>query len=183
MTDNPFSCKRIAYGCIPEGTQKNVGYTVPTLAKKLSSSLGTVKRLRSVIFSSSMYKYHVLFDQFCGGIESGIMRNSPARPRGDLSEFITIAFEAHFRLELWYALSCYNFKHNNDSEAAIERQDNWRQLLQMVKEDRDENLQDANGFRLKSYANEQHANDDDEDMGEDFSLEAGDSDIDDQYWN
>ena len=53
----------------------------------------------------------------------------------------------------------------------------------MEKEDRDENLQEANAFRLKSYANEQHANDDDEDMGEDFSLEAGDSDIDDQYWN
>ena len=117
-----FPVKRIAYGCVPEGPKKSAGIATPTPAKKLVSSIGSVKNLRSVIFSNFMYKYDVLFDQFCGGIESGIMRNSPSRPRGDLSQYITIAFEAHFRLEIWYALSCFNFKHYNDNDAGIERE-------------------------------------------------------------
>ena len=53
-------------------------------------------------------------------------------------------------------------------------------MLALVKEDREQNLQDAVAYRLQSYGDD---NNDDEDDGEEFDLEGGDSDIDDQFWS
>ena len=52
-------------------------------------------------------------------------------------------------------------------------------MLALVKEDLEQNRQDAVTYRLQSYGDD---NNDDEDDGEEFDFEGGDSDIHDQFW-
>lgn len=170
---------RMAYGCILEDKQDPDPLRTPTLAKKLVSSLNSVKKLRSTLMSARMYENKILFNIFCSGIESGSLRSAPVRPRGPLDEYLTLAHEAHFRLELWYGLSCFNYAHSISREAGEIRVNNWKKMLALVKEDRAKNLAAAVKERLAA----DNGSDDDYDDGEDFDIDGGDSDsIDHEYW-
>ena len=170
---------RMAYGCILESTRGPDPLKTPTLARKLAPSLKTVKNLRSTLMSAQVYENPVLFNLFCSGIESGTLRSAPVRPRGRLEDYLTLAHEAHFRLELWYALSCFNYAHSISRDAGEIRVANWKKMLQFVKEDRAKNLAAAVKQRLAGC----HESDDDYDDGEDFDADGDDSDsIDPEFW-
>jgi hypothetical protein len=58
-----------------------------------------------------MYKYPLLFDLFCGGLESGKIRGIPKMGMSPIEDIINVAHEAHIRLELWYAMVNHAYRH------------------------------------------------------------------------
>ena len=137
------SIYRFAYGVYHEDKQDKNPVTTMTLASDLTTSLKSVKDLRNLLFSERMYTNPIIFEKFCSGIESGELRDAPVRRRASIDEYLTIAFEAHFRLELWYALSYYGFTHEMSVSHTEERKKYWKQLCQIVQNDRFHNLATA----------------------------------------
>ena len=77
------------------------------ISSTLSSEFATIKDLRNAIASPKMYEYPKLLDLFCAGLECGRVRGTKRVSITPIEELITVAHEAHFRLELLYALWVY----------------------------------------------------------------------------
>jgi hypothetical protein len=70
------------------------------ISTNLSADFETVSNLRKAIASPKMYTYPLLFDLFCAGLESEKLRSTKPMPISRIEQVITVAHEAHFRLEL-----------------------------------------------------------------------------------
>ena len=81
----------------------------------------SISALRELLLSPKMYQDQVLFNIFCMGLESGNFRQNRHRPYTPLNDIITKAHEAHFRVELYLALSQKAFRHHNTTSATTER--------------------------------------------------------------
>jgi hypothetical protein len=76
----------------------------PRVSNTLKNELPTLKDLRNALASPTMYTHPKLFDLFCSGLESGKLRSTELMETTRIQVVITLGHEAHFRLELWFAL-------------------------------------------------------------------------------
>lgn len=117
--------------------------------------LESVEALRQLLISPTMYKDKKLFDAFCTGIESGNFRQTKRRPFVPLDELITKAHEAHFRVELYFAMSRKVYKHTNTPSLYKERVKMFNHVIQSVREGREKYLEAAIAERKSSMTREQ----------------------------
>jgi len=108
------------------------------ISTALSVDFDSVQELRTAIASGSMYAHPALFDLFCAGLESGRFRSTKkVTNMAPIEELITVAHEAHFRLELWYSLR-YT-RHDSSKQNITERHDKFGEFCRYVIADRHDN--------------------------------------------
>jgi hypothetical protein len=110
----------------------------------VQSGLPTVEDVRACLKSANMYLNPVVYDLLCSGIESGKLKNYPkAKQPSTLPRLVTIAHEAHIRLELFFSLEEQKFCHDPSTDHGLKRIRMWKKLLHRVKSDREKNGEQA----------------------------------------
>jgi hypothetical protein len=112
-----------------------------------------------------MYKNTVVFDLFCLGLESGVLKLARKKNPTPLSKLITVAHEAHFRLELWLALTKQGFRHKTTIAWNDKRKEFLDEFCKLVVKDRKDNEEDASLNRLGDTDKLQHAESDEDESG------------------
>jgi hypothetical protein len=114
----------------------------------VASGLTTVKDVRDCLKSEELYLNPALYNLLCCGLESGKLKNGKKQGPSSLRCLITVAHEAHLRLELYLALrrQRYHKKPNTDHSTARKLQ--WEALCEIVFEDRLRNAEAAELARL-----------------------------------
>jgi hypothetical protein len=111
-----------------------------------------------------MYTNEVLYDCFCSGLESGALKQLEKRPPTHINKLITIAHEAHFRTELWFALSCPGYGHRPNKSWNITRKTEWKTFIHLVHADREANADNAHRSRMQTLnENDNHSGHEDSD--------------------
>jgi hypothetical protein len=95
-----------------------------------------------------MYKNEVLYRKWMEGLESGGIKGIPPCKPNRIGKLLTIAAEAHTRLELWLALAKRSFRHSPALEDQIDRRRKWKDLARLVFKDRTDNADAAHDLRL-----------------------------------
>jgi hypothetical protein len=145
------------------GASANGALKQMRISNALSGEFNDIEDLRNALYSPSMYTYENLFDLFCAALESGRFRATNQMPISPIENLITVAHEAHFRLELWYALTAQSFRHDTARIACEERAEKHHNLCLLVAQDRRENGTLAFNNRNCTHA----TNDDDSDHSDD----------------
>ena len=114
------------------------------------SGVEGIDDLRNLLRSDAMYKNSTVFTLFCQGLESGELKHSKRLQPTTIGCLITIAHEAHFRLELWYTLSKVGFSHSSKVAHIAKRKENFLAFCKLVKKDRLDNEAAAFAQRLTS---------------------------------
>jgi hypothetical protein len=111
------------------------------ISSALSMDFDSVQELRNAIASGSMYAHPALFDLFCAGLESGRFRSTmKLMNMAPIEELITVAHEAHFRLELWYSRRGLHYSRQDSLKQNIaERHDKFGEFCRYVIADRHDN--------------------------------------------
>ena len=78
----------------------------PDLVK---TGLNTVEDVRACLRSNMMYLNPVLYNLLCCGVESGKLKGGTKQKPSSLRQLMTVAHEAHLRLELYLALTRQRF--------------------------------------------------------------------------
>ena len=133
------------------------------ISNALNGEFNDIEDLRTALYGPNMYTYEKLFDLFCVALESGRFRGTDQMPISPIENLITVAHEAHFRLELWYALTAQSFRHDTARVACEERAEKHHNLCKLVAQDRRDNGTLAFKTRNSTTAN----NDDDSDISDD----------------
>ena len=151
------SFKKIWLSCgSPHAIVVNV--TTPDLKKNnlpmkvspavVESGLLTVEDVRACLHSKQMYLNPVLYDLICSGLESGKLKHYPkAKKPSTLRNLITIAHEAHLRLELWFSLGEQRYHHDPATAHGAKRIRMWKKMMKYVKADRERNAEIAEKTR------------------------------------
>ena len=138
----------------------------PRVSPNLQGTVESVKDLQQLMASPTLYTNFVLYDLLCAGLESGFFRGSHTRKCSNIAKLITPAHEAHFRTELWFALSKKSFRHVSYKKGNKIRVRQFKDILPAVVEGRKKYLDAAIAHR------KQHLVDDNfqpEDFDEDYS--------------
>ena len=122
----------------------------PRIHKNNIGHIKSVAALRDLILSPKMYQDQVLFNIFCTGLESGNFRQNRHRPYTPLHELITKAHEAHFRVELYLALTKKSFRHHNTTSACSERVRLFNVAIASVREGREKYMKKAVETRMQN---------------------------------
>ena len=75
------------------------------LTRMWADSINTVENLQALLMSCKLYRNPVAYAALSAGFESGHMRQTTYLEPQPLSQTLTTAAEAHFRMELYYCLS------------------------------------------------------------------------------
>ena len=103
------------------------------------------------------------------GFEAGHMRQSHYLEPQQLSKTLTTAAEAHFRMELWYALSRHQFQHSKSTASYDSRVRSWKEMIPKVYKDRTDNEDAAWALRVENM------NAEESDSSADGASDAGDA--------
>jgi len=154
---NSYSKFAIAYTYIPDSKDTSEDepdegiHEVLTITETVrDSGIGGIEELRALLRSDAMYKNSVVYSLFCQGLESGELKHSKRLPPTTISSLITIAHEAHFRLELWFSLSKPDFAHTSKVTHMTKRKELFLAFCKFVKQDRLDNEAQAHAQRLAS---------------------------------
>ena len=157
------------------------------------TTLGTVEDLADLLMSENLYKNPEAYAALCGGFESGIMRRMPEVEPQPLEKSITCPAEAHFRMELWYAIQSPSYHHGLSAEWQKERKDNWTAAMQRVYNDRTNNAAAAWERRCEDLKAEDSSGDengdgeyqsgDNNDGGADVGSTAAEENLDPKFWD
>ena len=90
-------------------------------------------------------------------------------PMSRIEQVITVAHEAHFRLELWFSLRGGNFSHDTSKQNINERHGKFGEFCRFVNEDRHDNADKA--FDNRHAAGPPSVNDSDSDDDSDDGVE------------
>jgi hypothetical protein len=120
---------------------------------KLEDTLNDITDLQRCLYSDSFYKNKTLYHFFCSGLEGGSFKNIPKQEKSTISDLITPAHEAHFRAELYFALSVPEYRHPITKQHSARRIAMWQKFLPLVKKDRHENESNASAIRANMTAN------------------------------
>ena len=119
----------------------------PDLVK---TGLNTVEDVRACLRSNMMYLNPVLYNLLCCGVESGKLKGgTKLKQRSSLRELMTVAHEAHLRLELYLALTRQRFNKNSKKDLSIDRKVLWEAFCELVFNDRELNAEAAEEARLR----------------------------------
>jgi hypothetical protein len=168
-TKSPFNLVKF---CITSEQPKNVATPTPMEVSSdvALSGINSVSELRDLIRSNRMYTNEVVYNCFCGGLESGALKQSEKLPPTTIKKLITIPHEAHFRLELRFSLSRPGFNHSpNNKDWNFTGKREWNIFLEFVLEDRKNNEVVAHRNRMQMM----NDNDDDDDSNDDGDDEVG----------
>ena len=136
-------------------TELDLDDTTPIRIHSNISHIKSTAQLQELLVSPKMYQDQILFDIFCLGLESGNFRQSRKRPYTPLNDLITKAHEAHFRVELYLAISKKSFRHHNVHSASAERVRLFNITIIAVREGRQKYLKKAGETRMKSRTQRQ----------------------------
>ncbi len=142
--------------------------STPRVHQNLNGTVTGAKDLQKLMVSPEFYKNPILFDLFCLGLESGHFRGSKSRSSTPLARLITVSHEAHFRTELWFAVSKKAFRHNSYKNGNTARVKKFKEALAAVREGRAKYLEDAQKQRMKDKVS-------DYPDGDDFESESDDA--------
>jgi hypothetical protein len=164
---------------IIEGELDPTNHDNPPRLHKNLRHLGSIEDLRELLISPKMYQDKVLFDLFCTGIESGNFRQTKRRPYKPLQLLMTKAHEAHFRVELYFALSQKCYRHINSPALYTARICMFNQVIKSVREGREKWLEAATAARYTSLTQEQRTafevkNDEGNDSEENVDIDEDD---------
>ena len=140
----------------------------------------TIGTLRELLLSPKMYQDQVLFNIFCLGLESGNFRQNRQRPYTPLNDLITKAHEAHFRVELYLALTKKSFRHHNTTSASSERVRLFNLAINSVREGREKYMQKAVETRMKNRTQtqiEDSERDHEQEVGSDDNVDIDEDDL------
>jgi hypothetical protein len=110
------------------------------------------KLLQDALFSKKMYTHPQLYAKWAGGFQSGLVKGTTQRAQPHpMASTLTIAHEAHFRLEIFLALSRRAYSHPPGLEEAFPRKKLHKKLCLLVKQDRTDNDANAHATRIKAF--------------------------------
>ena len=134
----------------------------------VASGLSTVEDVRKCLRSKDMYLNPVLYNLICSGIESGKLKNTTKlKNRSTLPRLLTVAHEAHLRLELFFALEKQGYGHDPSNDHTGTRIRLWQKLCDIVISDRERNGAQAELTRFgEASVSNDNAGDDSEDEDE-----------------
>jgi hypothetical protein len=142
--------------------------SIPRVHANLQGTVEGVKELQRLMVSPELYNNPILFDFFCAGLESGHFRGSKFRcSKTDISKLITVSHEAHFRTELWFALSKKAFRHNSYKKGNKVRVKKFKEALAAVRKGREKHM--LNALKLRHEGR-------DPNIGDVANCDDGDSD-------
>ena len=113
----------------------------------VASGLTTVKDVRDCL-KGEMYLNPALYNLLCCGLESGKLKNGKKQLPSSLRCLITVAHEAHLRLELYLALRRQRYHKKPNTVNSTERKKQWEALCEIVFADRSFNAEAAELARL-----------------------------------
>jgi len=149
--------------------------SIPRVHANLQGTVEGVKELQRLMVSPELYNNPILFDFFCAGLESGHFRGSKFRcSKTDISKLITVSHEAHFRTELWFALSKKAFRHNSYKKGNKVRVKKFKEALAAVREGREKYMQEALKIRMGAMVENTDQVDDDVDSDDNCVLDESD---------
>ena len=117
----------------------------------VASGLATVKDVRACLKSEEMYLNPALYNLLCCGLESGKLKNGKKQGRSTLRLLITVAHEAHLRLELYLALRRQRYHKKPKTLNKNKRTKMWDQFCEKVYNDRSRNAEAAELARLQGH--------------------------------
>ena len=136
----------------------------------VASGLTTVKDVRDCL-KGEMYLNPALYNLLCCGLESGKLKNGKKQLRpSSLRCLITVAHEAHLRLELYLALKRQRFHKKANTTHSADRKTQWEKLCEIVFADRECNADAAELARLAGQGVGYVVNDEVDDEDEPKSL-------------
>ena len=99
-----------------------------------------IEDFTAALVSPTMYLHPNLYNHFCLGMESGKLRGMEVRTQTcALQDMLSIAYEAHFRLELYLACGTQGYRHSYSADALKARAAQFSNTCRAVKSDREEN--------------------------------------------
>jgi hypothetical protein len=130
----------------------------------VESGVATVAGVRKLLMSNKMYRNPVMYDLFCGGVESGKIKYNKKRGPTTISKLLTMSHEAKIRTELWFALKKQSYRHNPSTLHINERKAEWLKCCDYVFKDRADNEEQATKERRGDcpVQHEESGDDDDE---------------------
>jgi hypothetical protein len=142
------------------------------ISSSLRDEFETIDDLRDALIAGTMYKYPLLFDLFCGGLESGKIRGIPKMDMSPIEDIIQVAHEAHFRLELWYAMVNHAYRHEPSKVQRTSRHAKHTALCALVTLERRECATHAFKHRSSVFGSQEaqcdSSSDDDTGVPEEF---------------
>jgi hypothetical protein len=120
-------------------------------AALVESGLTTVEDVRDCLKSEDMYLNPALYNLLCCGLESGKLKNGKKQGPSTLRCLITVAHEAHIRLELYLALKRQRYHKNSNATKSAARKLQWEALCETVFKDRLENAEAAELARREGH--------------------------------
>ena len=152
----------------------------PRIHKNNIGHIKSVGALRDLLMSPKMYQDQVLFNIFCLGLESGNFRQNRHRPYIPIHELITKAHEAHFRVEMYLALTKKSFRHHNTTSANSERTRLFNLAIASVREGREKYMKKAVETRMQNRSQtqiEESERDNDQEVGSDDNVDIDEDDL------
>lgn len=135
----------------------------------IASGLESIQELRDLLKSSTMYNNEVVYRRFCEALESGNLKQTEKVNPAPISKHITIGHEAHFRLELWFALSRQKYAHHPNKSYNFMRKAEWNVFLELVYLDRKTNEAQAHLNRMQHMEDNYETIDDDGNDSDSFN--------------
>ena len=132
----------------------------------VESGLETVSDVRKCLKSENMYANPVMYNLICSGLESGKIKHmAKLKQPSTIRALLTIAHEAHIRLELYFCLEKQNYAHDPGNIHGEQRIRLWEKMCARVKADREQNAEAAERTRKggASTMNDNVNEDDDSD--------------------
>ena len=112
----------------------------------------TVDELRTCLKSEEMYLNPAIYNLMCCGLESGKLKNAKKhQTRSSLRCLVTVAHEAHIRLELYLALKRQRYHKKPNTIPAVRRIKMWEAFSEIVFNDRERNAETAEQARLAGH--------------------------------
>jgi hypothetical protein len=90
-----------------------------------------------------MYLNPALYNLLCCGVESGKLKCGTKQKPSSLRLLMTVAHEAHLRLELYLALSRQRYSKTPNLNIFVERKLQWEKFCEIVYNDRNLNAEAA----------------------------------------
>jgi len=118
----------------------------PELVK---TGLKTTAAVIACLKSEEMYLNPTLYNLLCCGVESGKLKGGRKQSPSSLRRLMTIAHEAHLRLELCLALSRQRYNKKPNTILQKERKVQWKKFCVTVYNDRERNADAAEQARLR----------------------------------
>ncbi len=117
----------------------------------VKTGLTTVAHVRACLKSEEMYLNPTMYNLFCCGLESGKLKGGKKQSPSSLRCLITVAHEAHLRLELFLTLKRQRYFKKPNHDDAKKRKLMWEQFCEIVYNDRSRNAEAAELARLQGH--------------------------------